>query len=162
MPHAIKSIKKSDIKLVKSFPDILRIRNIRNDCRSYLTNYIKYISVFQQTRWYFSYYIKALSLKKYRIYILRNKESEAVGYGALSLQDNKLYVTECLKSEFRHQGYGTAILKHLITIADREKRSIVAEIWKSNKKSIALHKKFGFKLKSTKLKNGQKLCVYFK
>jgi L-amino acid N-acyltransferase YncA len=53
-------------------------------------------------------------------------------------------------SEFRGQGIGSEILKHLITLAkERSQNAMIAGIDASNVGSIALHEKFGFKKVAT-------------
>ncbi len=147
-------------KLVNTLSDALIIRRIRNECRLYLTNHMEHISMLRQIYWYFNDYRKMLQSKKYRLFILRTIDNTPVAYGALSLHNEYLYITECVKSEYRRQGYGSAILKNLIAIAQHEKRQLAAEIWATNTISILFHKKFGFTLQKTVIKSGSHLCTY--
>jgi RimJ/RimL family protein N-acetyltransferase len=147
---------------LNSLSDALAVRRIRNECRMFLTNYTGYISIPRQIYWYFSYYRKAVQTGTYRIFIAWDNENQPVGYGALHRQGKSLLVTECVAEKYRGQGYGKAILKELIKISDRRKLFLTAEIWATNKISIALHKKFGFTLVTCKQKSGRKLCVYKK
>ncbi|EKE12687.1 MAG: hypothetical protein ACD_13C00145G0036 [uncultured bacterium] len=147
---------------LNSLSDALIVRRIRNECRTYLTNYTGYINIPKQIYWYFTYYQRATRADKYRIFIARDGKNQPVGYGALHRLDKELLVTECVAGVFRRQGYGRTILKKLINIARHEKLPLIAEIRTTNKISIALHKKCGFTLEATKLKSGYKLCVYKK
>ena len=147
-------------KPVSSLSDVLNVRRIRNECRSYLTNNTSYISVPRQIYWYFTYYRKAANTEIYRIFIARNNKRQPVGYGALNLLDEKLFVTECVAEKYRGRGWGHLILKKLINIAKHEGLPLIAEIRATNKISIALHKKCGFTLDATKVKSGYKLCIY--
>lgn len=145
---------------LNSLSDALAVRRIRNECRMYLTNYTGYISIPRQVYWYFTYYRRAAQTGIYRIFITRDDKNHPVGYGALHRLGRELFVTECVAKKYRGQGYGQAILKKLIDIAGREKLPLIAEIRATNKISIALHKKCGFILDTTKLKPGYKLHVY--
>jgi len=147
---------------LNSLSDALAVRRIRNECRTYLTNYTGYISIPRQIYWYFTYYRRAARTGKYRIFIARNGKNQPVGYGALHHHNEEFLITECVAGVFRGHGYGHAILKKLTNIAGREKLPLIAEIRGTNKISIALHKKFGFILSATKLKPGYKLYVYKK
>jgi len=149
-------------KPVSTLSDILAVRRIRNECRSFLTNYTGYISIPRQIYWYFTYYHKAARTGIYRIFIARNNKGIPIGYGALHRSDQELLITECVAEKYRGQGNGRAILKKLIDIAKREKLPLIAEIRATNKISIALHIKCGFTLDNTNVKSGYKLCVYKK
>ncbi len=148
--------------LINTLSDALIVRRIRNECRTYLTNYTDYINVPKQIYWYFTYYRMAAQDGKYRIFIARDDKNQPVGYGALHRHNGELLITECVAEVFRRQGYGQMILKKLINIAKHEKLPLIAEIRTTNKISIALHKKFGFTLDAIRLKLGYKLCVYKK
>lgn len=147
---------------VNTLADALAVRRIRNECRVYLTNYTGYIGVPRQIYWYFTYYWRAAQAGTYRMFIARDNKNHPVGYGALHCLDKELLVTECVAEKYRGQGYGQAILKKLTDIARHEKLPLNAEIRATNKISIALHKKCGFTLDTTKLKLGYKLYVYKK
>jgi RimJ/RimL family protein N-acetyltransferase len=151
--------KNINFKPVNNLPEVLIVRNIRNECRNYLTNYTKYISLIGQIWWYFTYYRQASHAGIYRIFLARDK-GKAIGFGALRLSAGKLLVTECIASEYRGQGYGFAILKKLMEVAQREKLPLIAEIRSSNTASIALHTKCGFIPDTTKVKSGNKLLIY--
>ena len=145
---------------VTSLRDVLVVRQLRNTCYNQLTNYREYISVLQQIRWHFSYYRKEVRSGVYRLYLALNAVDSPVGYGALFLQDNQLYVTECVTPEHRGQGYGRTILFHLISIARQEHLPLVAEIWATNQNSIMLHARAGFLYESTKVKLDGELHIY--
>lgn len=147
---------------VETFSDALTVRRIRNECRTYLTNYTDQISIPRQIYWYFTYYKRAARADTYRIFITRDSKNQPVGYGALHHLGQELFVTECVAKKYRGQGYGQAILKKLIDIAERRKLPLIAEIRSTNKISIALHEKYGFILNATKQKSGYKLYVYKK
>ena len=147
---------------LNSLSDALTVRRIRNECRTYLTNYTGYISIPRQIYWYFTYYRQAAHAGIYRVFIARDSKAQAIGYGALHHLGGELLVTECVAEKYRGQGLGFLILKKLINIAKREGLPLIAEIQATNKISIALHKKCGFTFDATKVKSGYKLHVYKK
>jgi len=149
-----------NFKLVSTLSEALIVRRLRNECRTYLTNYRKHINPLQQIYWYFTYYRPAVCSNMFRLFIIRNHENIPVGYGALHLRDKQLYVTECVAPEYRRQGYGEVIINNLISIAHQEKLPLIAEVWATNKASIALHTKCGFGLDKTKMKSGARVHVY--
>jgi RimJ/RimL family protein N-acetyltransferase len=153
-------IKNMIFKPVTTLSEALSVRQIRNECRKFLTNYTGYISIPRQTRWYLTYYKQAARAGIYRIFIARDGKGVPVGYGALKLDDGELLVTECVAEKYRGRGYGRKILKKLITIAKREGATLVAEIRTTNIISVALHKKCGFTLDKNSIKSGIKLCIY--
>ena len=147
---------------VNTLSDVLSVRRIRNECRTYLTNYTGYIRIPRQIYWYFTYYRRAARAGIYRIFIARDSKAQMIGYGALHRIGEELLITECVAEKYRGRGYGRDILKKLINIAIREKLSLNAEIRATNKISIALHKKCGFTLDATRRKSGYKYYVYKK
>jgi RimJ/RimL family protein N-acetyltransferase len=147
-------------RLVTNVFQALRVRRLRNTCRAYLTNYRDAIGVRQQIRWFYGSYRKMLQAGEYRIYLYDDGPSGGVGYGALHLQDGRLYITECVAPAQRGRGVGRAILAHLLDTARRQRRAVVAEIWADNAVSIALHTRAGFKLASTRQHHGRDLHVY--
>jgi RimJ/RimL family protein N-acetyltransferase len=86
-----------------------------------------------------------------------NQEHLPVGYGALRLRNEGLFITECVGTKHRRQGYGLTILQELIQIASDEGRDLVAEIWATNISSIALHRRVGFEFESSYQKDGNEL-----
>jgi len=110
--------------------------------------------------WYIQYYRRARSSGKYRLYLLYNDDGAPVAYGALFLEEERLLVTECVATNHRGKGYGRSIIDNLINIALQERRDLVAEIWASNKRSIVLHERVGFRHLSTNTKDGEELRTY--
>lgn len=83
-----------------------------------------------------------------------------LGYGALKLEQDRLLVTECVGNGHRQRGIGRAILGEMATIAKREGRELVAEIWADNRTSIALHERAGLELVETTQKDSLELRRY--
>ena len=147
-------------KAVTTLYQVLQIRNLRNTSYQFMTNHQKPISVIGQIIWYFRYYYSANRSGKYRVYLFYNTDNRLVGYGALCAKDNRLYLTECVSTVFRGQGYGKAILMKLVNIGQNEKQNLLAEIWADNGISSSMHEKLGFKLMQTSMHNNKELNTY--
>jgi RimJ/RimL family protein N-acetyltransferase len=144
---------------VSNLKQAMQARKLRNSCCEYLTNHRLPISVHSQFIWYLRSYRRASNSGEYRLYLAFDRKI-AVGYGALSLEAEGLQVTECVASDHRGRGYGSAILDHLIQIAKQEERNLIAEIWSSNKRSIVMHERVGFQLESSRSKDGKEIRRY--
>jgi L-amino acid N-acyltransferase YncA len=147
-------------KLVDSLNDALKVRALRNSCREFLTNYTSAIGVWQQVWWYWTFYRQASHSSKYRVYLFCDDDGLPIGYGAIQLTNEQLFVTECVDSYQRGKKYGARILEQIIGIANSEGRDLVAEIWLTNVASIAIHEKEGFSLESTRMQMGKELRTY--
>ena len=128
--------------LISNLGEALKVRQIRNDNRQYFTNDTKYINLFRQIWWYFTYYKKG----EYKVYISRNTERQVIGYGAILVKNRIGYITECVDKRYHGQGFGEAILINLMQIANREHLLLIAEVLDTNVRSKKLHEKLGFVL----------------
>lgn len=145
---------------ISSFRDALLVRRLRNTCCEFMTNHQQKLGFWHQLRWYYSNYKKASRTGDYRIYLFRDTGGRAVGYGALQRHDGNFYITECLDTTARGQGYGRQILNTLIKTVRDEDYNLVAEIWADNLASCALHEKAGFVLIAQREYKGRKVFVY--
>ena len=143
-----------------SLRDALTVRRLRNTCCEFMTNYQQKLGLWGQVRWYYRNYKKASRSGDYRIFLFRDSSGRALGYGALQLHGDQLYITECLETSVRGQGYGKQILASLVQTGREEGRALVAEIWASNQASRALHEKAGFVLTAQREHKGRELLVY--
>jgi L-amino acid N-acyltransferase YncA len=150
--------------LVTGLVQALEVRKIRNECRKFMTRFQGEIGVFQQIRWYFSWYRQQLRQSSYRLYLFRNAAGEAIAYGALQQRKGaegrpELWVTEGVKTAWRGRGVGASLLESLCVIAGQEGQDLVAEIWATNLASLRLHEKAGFVFESATTHEGQALKV---
>jgi RimJ/RimL family protein N-acetyltransferase len=144
-------------ELVDRLRQAMQVRSLRNACRLDLTNSRNHIGVFRQLQWYFQNYQSDKKTASYRLYLLYDEQNSPVGYGALALREEELFLTECVAPAYRGRGYGFVILQRLIEIASAERRCLMADIWATNTPSLALHKKAGFELVSRATKDGREL-----
>ena len=82
---------------VNTLSDVLSVRRIRNECRTYLTNYTGYISIPRQIYWYFTYYRRAARAGIYRIFIARDSKAQMIGYGAVHRIGEEQLKTDALQ-----------------------------------------------------------------
>lgn len=146
--------------LVSSLKQAEILRVLRNMCCSWLTNYRDEIGIEQQEDWFHNQYIEASEQGRFRAYLFYDDAGDAVGYGALRLQDGQLHITECVDAGRRGEGYGRAILEVLVEISRREDRDLIAEIWATNTVSIRLHKQAGFTLVTSRRHMGAELQIF--
>jgi len=151
---------KLEYRPVKGILDALRVRTIRNTCYKHLTNNPHPIGILAQIRWYYTQYRKLEQSSEYRLFLFFDPQGIAIAYGALKLQDDRLFITECVREGYRGQGYGKLVLQSLMDTATREGRALVAEIWADNHASIAMHERAGFELISSHIKSGREVKTY--
>jgi ribosomal protein S18 acetylase RimI-like enzyme len=147
-------------KLVDSFSEAMQVRTLRNECRVKLTNSSDYLSVINQTVWYFGTYRKARKVEKYLTYLLTDENDSPVGYGARDQVGDRLLLTICIGLSFRGRRYGRVIMDKLIEMGKAEKRDLICEIWATNVPSLALARSVGFEFQNATIKNGQELQIY--
>src|SRR5262245_3370720 len=148
------------LKLVETVAESMRVRQLRNGCREYLTNYTGHIGTLRQLLWYFRFYRHSRKTTQCRLYLWYDNDGVAVGYGAMAFEEGRLLVTECVSKTERGKGHGGAILDNLVRIATAEGKNVVADIWASNTRSIAMHEKRGFMLESSISRDGSELRTY--
>ena len=87
---------------------IMEMRLVRNEVRSFMTHNTGEISVWQQLWWYVRHYLPHFIFREAVAFLFRHPETKAVmGYGLISKKDDGVYwVSGGLKAEFRGQGFG--------------------------------------------------------
>lgn len=117
---------------VKSLEQAQIVRSIRNECREYMTNDNRFISSAAQEKWFHSFNAD--------LFIYYDPYNAVVGYGMI----NNGYGTLALFSEFRNNGYGTEIYKHLTSLCT----PLRIEIFSDNVASLISALKSGFVLET--------------
>ena len=87
----------------KSIKDYIFLRKVRNKNRAFLTEYNKYLTIFDQIFFYF------FLSRKYKIYIVE-KEGEKAGYIMLKKIKNIYFITEVILKKFRRQNLATLMV----------------------------------------------------
>lgn len=117
----------------KSMKDYIFLRKVRNKNRAFLTEYNKYLTIFDQIFFYF------FLSRKYKIYIVE-KEGEKAGYIMLKKIKNIYFITEVILKKFRRQNLATL----MVIFAKKKYKKLIAKISLRNKISITFHRKLGF------------------
>lgn len=117
--------------------------------KKYDKNYL-----YQQVRKAYKDYIREdfFENEKNRLAILKDRDTYL---SALRVYDKgDFYLIEALETnpKFRRSGYGEKLVREVIYYLKKGKE-IRSEVGKTNKKSLALHKKLGFRLKEEKENN---------
>ena len=145
---------------INGIRDALAVRIIRNTCYEYLTGNQKAIGVIEQIIWYYTRYGKLAKSCAYRLFLFFSPEHAPIGYGALTLDGEQLFVTECVRDCARGHGYGRWIVQSMAKIALEEQRALVAEIWADNVPSISMHERNGFVYRFSRWESGRELKTY--
>ena len=91
--------------------------------------------------------------EKNRYFVVIEIDNEVIGAGQASYKKNigelgRIYI----KKEFRNNGIGTKLIKHLIDFLKKKKvKEIESYAYTRNKSSLKVHHKFGFKEEAYKL-----------
>lgn len=122
--------------------------------KKYDKNYL-----YQQVRKAYKDYIKEdfLENEKNRLAILKDRDTYL---SALRVYDKgDFYLIEALETnpKFRRSGYGEKLVREVIYYLKKGKE-IRSEVGKTNKKSLNLHRKIGFKVKNN---NEKDIILYY-
>lgn len=124
---------------VRDYSDALIVRNIRNECRDYMTNDSKYITVKAQTQWWKE--IKADPTWQVYLFIDDGKE---VGYGIVRYREGRHWVTGGLIESARGRGLGRILFARLTEIAAKDFHAYL-EVRKDNTRAINLYRSLGYR-----------------
>jgi ribosomal protein S18 acetylase RimI-like enzyme len=73
-------------------------------------------------------------------------DGDAVGALLTARTDGVLHLVDiALLPGFRDRGIGTVVLEHVLTDADRERRTVRALVYRSNPRAHALYRRLGFR-----------------
>lgn len=120
------------------------MRQIRNECRKFMTRNQNKISKSQQKIWFNK------SLDHYETYLVGSVEESVVcvevGYGLIKFDNNCFYLTGALIPSYRGKGHGNDIFTFLIKRCKEinGKNKILLEVLKDNEAAIKLYNKIGF------------------
>lgn len=130
------------LKKIETLEEALILRNIRNECREFMTRDTSYISEEQQKRWY-------ANLKPdFKIFLLYSVElgviSSPIGYGLLREEGDSVLISGGLVESERGKGYGSILFNYLIKNVKDKK--IKLEVLKSNTRAFVIYNNLGFRV----------------
>lgn len=131
------------LKKIETLEEALVLRNIRNQCKDFMTRDTSYISEEQQKRWF------ANLSPETKIYILYLVEfgviSSPIGYGLIRKEGDFSVVSGGLIDSCRGKGYGKVLFEYLIKNAEKE-FPIRLEVLKSNTRAFVIYNNLGFRV----------------
>lgn len=111
--------------------DALTMAAIRNECREGFSADTSAITVTQQGKWW------AQNRNRVNAYLYWDTTGDVVAYAALLQQPDGTWVSSCaVLPRYAGQGYGRAILHHLVTSVDHE---VYARARNDNEAALRLH-----------------------
>lgn len=131
------------LKRIETLEEALILRNIRNQCKDFMTRDTSYISEEQQKRWF------ANLSEETKIYILYSVEfgviSSPVGYGLIRKEGDFSVVSGGLIESCRGKGYGKVLFEYLIKNIEKES-PIRLEVLKTNTRAFVIYNNLGFRV----------------
>jgi ribosomal protein S18 acetylase RimI-like enzyme len=128
-------------KRVTSEADAEILRNVRNQCREFMTRHSDYITQEQQKEWFKDAH------KKYELYIVYTVEHGAiifeVGFGVIHKCDDCFMLTGGLMPDSRGKGFGKKVFKFLMDQCHKS-LPIKLELLKNNIAAFKTYKNLGF------------------
>ena len=128
---------------VKQLSDAQVVRQIRNDCREYMTKNTDYISEENQENWF-----NSLDHDKIKIFLMwivhHGVVFEVVGFGYCRNVDYETYLTGGILESHRNRGYGKKLFSHLLEEAKSFKTKITLEVLNSNARAEKVYRSIGF------------------
>lgn len=135
------------LKKVETLEDFMILRNIRNDCRNFMTRDVSYISEEQQKRWYEK--VNPDLGKTLKIFLLYQVEhgviSSPIGYGLLRMEGDYCLVSGGLVESCRGKGIGGTLFEYLVKNVE-DNVPIKLEVLKSNTRAFVIYNKLGFRV----------------
>jgi ribosomal protein S18 acetylase RimI-like enzyme len=119
------------------------LRDIRNECKDYMTRNTEYITEDQQVDWFNS--LDRDSMKIYLIYMYNEEVMvDVVGFGYCKRDENETYLTGGIKENHRGKGYGKLLFSYLLEQAKSFNTPITLEVLNTNTRAKNLYESLGF------------------
>jgi ribosomal protein S18 acetylase RimI-like enzyme len=120
------------------------MREIRNECRDYMTRDTSFITEEQQEKWFNS--LDKQNIKMFLAYILHHGAIvDIIGFGYCVHKDNETYLTGGLGQSNRGKGYGKKLFLYLIEAAKTYGTTITLEVLNTNMRAKRLYSSIGFR-----------------
>lgn len=127
---------------IHSAEDLEMLRRIRNDCREHMTGSSRFVDVPEQGEW-----LSGLDTRvNWPVLVHHPDIALPVGYGLVSAEGDRRWLTGGLLLEFRGRGWGRPLFDLLVSLA----RGTGGEPWlrvrMGNVRARSLYTRMGFKL----------------
>jgi ribosomal protein S18 acetylase RimI-like enzyme len=120
------------------------MREIRNECRDYMTRDTSFISEEQQEKWFAG--LDKQNMKMFLMSILyHGSVVDIIGFGYCVHKNNETYLTGGLDQSNRGRGYGKKLFLHLIEAAKTYGTPITLEVLNTNMRAKRLYSSIGFR-----------------
>lgn len=128
---------------VLTLSDAQIMREIRNNCRDYMTKSSAYISEKQQEFWF-----KSLDKSRMRMFLMHlsyhGVAFNTIGFGYCKNDKDETYLTGGLLEQYRGKGYGRILFNHLLNAAKEFNTKITLDVLNTNTKAEKLYRSIGF------------------
>lgn len=135
------------LKRIESLEDFQILRNIRNECKDFMTRDTSYISEEQQKRWFER--LQKENFNDIKVYLLYLVEMGVIcapiGYGLIRKEGGFSLVSGGLIESCRGKGYGSILFDYLIKNVDKD-FPIKLEVLKKNTRAFIIYNKLGFRV----------------
>lgn len=132
------------LKKVETENDVESLRNIRNQCRLFMTRNSNYISPEDQVKWFENID------ENINVYLAYNIEFgvivSPIGYGLIRLENGFITISGGLVESERGKGYGSWLFDRLVFLAKEYNKPVRLEVLKSNIKAFGIYSKLGFRV----------------
>jgi ribosomal protein S18 acetylase RimI-like enzyme len=149
-------MKKDEMVPIKNFLDALEIRDIRNQCRNYMTNDTSEINSIQQLLWYFKIYKRRNKNGEMTCFLFKSNSAN-LGFGLIRKLSGKYWITGGLMPDQRGKGFGKILFRSLI------KKIPSSEVWlevlSSNNIAKKIYKDLGFEKMKNPTRESRKIEV---
>jgi RimJ/RimL family protein N-acetyltransferase len=138
---------KSGISLdsIKSPDEALEMSACRNQVRTFMTHNDAEILPEQQLEWYRDTYIPSHEAGELYGFVVRDG-IDPIGYGLISLRDEKWWVSGGLIADARGKGAGHFLFEQMTLIAheDLHADEVWLDVLRGNERAINLYRKLGY------------------
>lgn len=117
------------------------LRNIRNECKEFMTRNTKYITAEEQQVWFKE------AFRKYELYLVYCIEHGVIvvdaGFGLIHKNEDEFLLTGGLKPDYRNKGLGKPLFKFLVDQCHKG-LPIRLEVLKSNTRAFKTYESLDF------------------
>lgn len=118
------------------------MREIRNECKDFMTKSTDYITEEQQEKWFNN--LDKENIKMFLLCRLNDENVDILGFGYAKHDGDESYLTGGIREKYRGNKYGEVLFSHLLESAKSFNTRITLEVLVTNTVAQNLYKKIGF------------------